>query len=88
MNWSAATCGLGPAIVVTTTSTVAPLVPAGLVAVQLIVLVQLTPVAATLPKLTAVALSGVLRFVPLSVTDVPPAVRPTVGLMLLTMDCG
>jgi hypothetical protein len=59
---------------VTVTSTV-PL-PAGLVAVQLVVVEQLTPVAAVVPKSTVVASAVVENPVPVIVTVVPPPAGP------------
>src|SRR5437867_358784 len=56
--------------------------PAGLVAVQLVVVGQLTFVARLAPKLT-VAVGA--KSVPVIVTTVPPAVGPLVGLMEMTV---
>jgi hypothetical protein len=69
---------------VAVTSTV-PL-PAGLVALQLLELVQLTPVAADVPKLTVVAL--VLKLLPVMVTAVPPAAGPLAGLIAVIVGAG
>ena len=54
MNWSAVLVELVPAAVVTFTSTV-PADAAGEVAVQMVVLEQLTAVPAGVPKLTVLA---------------------------------
>jgi hypothetical protein len=59
--------------------------PAGLVAVQLLVLAQLTPVAAVAPKRTLVAPAVVLKPLPASVTSVPPVLGPLAGLTLVTV---
>ena len=80
MNWSAAEVADVPPAVVTVTSTV-PAVPAGLVAV-ICVAVSLTIVAGVVPNSTAVA---PVRFVPVIVTVVPPAVGPDVGLTPVTV---
>ena len=52
------------------------------VKVVLVALLTVKLVAAIFPKLTAVAF---VKFVPVIVTDVPPAVGPDVGLMLVTV---
>src|SRR5213593_3018618 len=65
---------------VTVTSTVP--VPAGLVAVQLVVVGQLTFVARLAPKLT-VAVGA--KSVPVIVTTVPPAVGPELGVIAVTV---
>nr|MCA1071700.1 hypothetical protein [Delftia acidovorans] len=77
MNWSAALVVLVPPGVVTRTSTV-PAAPAGAVAVMLVALLTVKPPAAVAPKVTAVA---PVKFVPVRVTEVPPAVGPAVGEM-------
>jgi hypothetical protein len=87
VNWSDG--GLATLVwplTVTVTSTV-PL-PAGLVARQLEVLVQLTAVPALPPKLTVVAPAVVLKLVPLTVTTVPPAAGPVVGEIPVTVGSG
>ena len=61
----------------TVTSTI-PAACAGLVAVIEVALTTVTPVAAGVPKFTAVAPR---KFVPVIVTEVPPAVEPDVGVM-------
>src|ERR1700694_6030517 len=71
---------------VTVTSTV-PL-PDGLVALQLVVLTQLTPVAALPPKATVVAPALVLKWVPVMLTTVPPPAGPVVGVIALTVGGG
>ena len=58
------------------------LAPAGVVAVMLVALITVTSVAATPPMVTAVAS---VKFVPVSVTDWPPARGPLLGLMLATV---
>src|SRR5437763_1901471 len=68
---------------VTVTST-APL-PAGLVALQLLVDAHETAVAAAAPKRTIVAPADVLNPVPLTVTTVPPAAEPVFGDSPLTV---
>ena len=83
MNWSAALVALVPPAVVTVTSTV-PL-PAGDVAVIEVALLTVTDVAAVLPNFTLVA---PVRFVPVMVTLVPPALGPVFGLMLVTVGAG
>ena len=69
---------------VTTTSTVPK--PAGLVAVQDVVLLQETFVAGFASNLIEVP--EVLKFVPLMVTTVPPAVVPEAGLSPVTIGAG
>ena len=83
MKRSAALVALVIPATVTVTSTT-PL-PAGLVALQLVVLAQLTPLAAVAPKRTVVAPAVVLKPVPVIVTIVPPAAGPLVGVTALTM---
>ena len=83
---SAALVALVRPLTVTVTSTV-PL-PAGLVALQLVVLAQLTPVAAVLPKRAVVAPAVVLNPVPVIVTTVPPADGPFVGLIEVIVGSG
>ena len=79
VNWSAADVALVPPAVVTLTSTV-PALPTGAVAVICVAELTVKPVAAVAPKVTAVA---PLKFVPVMVTVVPPAVGPAVGEMLV-----
>ena len=85
MYWSVGPVGLVSPLMITVTST-SPL-PAGLVAVQVVV-AQLTPVAGTPPKATRVVPAVVLKFVPLIVTTVPPAAGPLVGLIPVTVGTG
>ena len=75
MNWSPAPAVLVPAGVVTVTSTV-PALAAGAVAVMEVgeLTVKLTALAD--PNLTAVV---PVKFVPVTVTEVPPAVGPAFG---------
>jgi hypothetical protein len=70
-----------PADVVTVTST-APVDPAGAAAVKLVAELTLNEVAATEPNLTAVA---PVKPVPVTVTEVPPAVGPEDGLTEVTV---
>ena len=82
MNMSAELVALVPPGVVTVMS-VAPEVRAGAVAVSDVsaaVLLAVTFVAAVLPNITLLA---PLKFVPVIVTIVPPAVLPVFGLMLV-----
>jgi hypothetical protein len=72
VNWSAADGPLVPPGVVTVTSTV-PALPAGDVAVIVVPFVTENVVAAFAPNFTAVA---PVKFVPVIVTLVPPAVEP------------
>jgi len=84
VNWSPAPVAEVWPDTVTVTST-AP-VPAGLVAVQLEVELQETPVAALpVPKSTVVSPEVVENPVPVIVTAVPPEAGPVVGLMLVTV---
>jgi hypothetical protein len=71
---------LPPAVTVTSTD---PALPAGLVALQLVAELQVTAVAAMVPKLTVEAL--VEKPDPVMVTTVPPASGPEFGLMLATV---
>jgi hypothetical protein len=70
-----------PPAVVTVTST-APADPAGAVAVMEVAELTVKPVAATVPNLTAVA---PVKPVPVTVTDVPPAAGPELGLIAVTV---
>ena len=80
VKWSADEMALVPPPVVTVTSTV-PAAWAGEVATIWVAL--FVPITATVaPKCTLVA---DVRFVPVIVTDVPPAVVPPVGLTLVTV---
>jgi len=80
VNRSALPAGLVPPGVVTVTSTT-PAIPAGDVAVIWVADATLTPVASTVPNLTALA---PVRLAPVMVTTVPPAVVPELGLTPLT----
>ena len=62
---------------VVTESDFAPAVPAGVVAVIVVALTTVTAVAEAVPTLTEVA---PVRFVPVMVIEVPPAVPPWFGL--------
>jgi hypothetical protein len=70
--------------VVTVTSTV-PDDPAGDTAVTVVDDVTLNDAAATEPNLTAVA---PVKLVPVTVSEVPPAVEPVLGLTLVTVGAG
>ena len=83
MNWSLADVADVPAGVVTVTSTV-PALPAGEVAVTDVAESAVID-AAFAPKSTAVAEP---RFVPVITTELPPAVRPALGEMLVTVGGG
>jgi hypothetical protein len=82
VNWSPAPVGEVFPPTVTVTSTV-PALPAGLVAVQLVTELQVTEVAAVVPKLTVAPL--VARPLPVMVITVPPVEGPELGLMLATV---
>jgi len=83
VNWFAAPVALVPPSVVTLTLTVP--VPAGDVAVIWVAEMTMNDVAAVAPKVTAVA---PVKFVPVIVTDVPPAVGPAVGETDVTVGAG
>ena len=74
MYWLAAATALVPPTVVARTLTVP--VPAGARAVIWVALLTVKPVAGVAPKVTAVVPD---RFVPVSTTEVPPAVVPVAG---------
>jgi hypothetical protein len=80
VNWSAVLVALVPPEVVTVVFTVP--VPAGEVAVSEVAEATVTPVAATPPKLTV---APDAKFLPVTVTTVPPPVGPWVGLMEVTV---
>ena len=84
VNFEPADAADDPPGVVTTTSTV-PADFAGDTAVIDVPEFTTTPVAAVPPKVTPVA---PVRFVPVIVTDVPPAVEPLDGLKLVTVGAG
>ena len=65
-----------------TVTVTAPAVPAGVVAVMVVLLTTTTFVAAALPKVTV---APVAKFVPVIVTAVPPVVGPLFGLTLVTV---
>ena len=81
MNLSPALTALVPPGVVTVTSTVAPWVPAGDVAVICVAETTWTFVAVFAPNLTALA---PVRLDPLMVTAVPPEAGPEAGLRVET----
>ena len=59
-----------------------PAGPAGTVAVRDVLLNTVTLVAALVPNITV---AGMAKFVPVIVTDVPPATGPTLGETLITV---
>ena len=65
-----------------TVTVTAPALPAGAVAVIVVLFTTTTFVAAALPNFTV---APVAKFVPVIVTAVPPAVDPMFGLTLLTV---
>jgi hypothetical protein len=65
-----------------TVTVTAPTLPAGVVAVMVVLLTTATLVAAALPKVTV---APVAKFVPVMVTAVPPSVVPLVGDTLVTV---
>jgi hypothetical protein len=65
-----------------TVTVTAPALPAGVVAVMLVLLTTTTFVAAVLPKVTV---APEAKFVPVIVTAVPPAVDPLFGETVLTV---
>ena len=72
---------LGTPGLVTVTFTV-PALPAGVVAVMLVLLTTTTFVAAALPNVTV---APETKFVPVMVTAVPPPVEPLFGETVLTV---
>ena len=82
VNWSAPEVADVPPDVVTVTSTVPVVNFAGEVAVTVVELTTLTPVAAVPPKLTVAPL---MKFVPVIVTAVPPPDGPLFGLTPVTV---
>jgi hypothetical protein len=72
---------LCPTELVTVTVTT-PALPAGVVAVMVVLFTTVTPVAAVPPKLTV---APAAKFVPVMVTAVPPEVDPLFGDTLLTV---
>ena len=83
MNWSAELVALVPPGPVTVTSTVPD--PAGEVAVIDVAELTVTPVAALPPKETV---SPAAKFVPVTVTVVPPDAGPLAGETALTVGTG
>src|SRR6266404_5454595 len=71
-------------VLVTTTAT-APAAWAGVVAVIEVLLATVTPVAAVLPKSTV---APAAKFVPVTVTAVPPLTDPEFGDMEVTVGTG
>jgi len=65
-----------------TVTVTAPAVPTGVVALIVVLFTTVTPVAAAPPNVTV---APEKKFVPVMVTDVPPAVGPLFGLKLLTV---
>ena len=86
MNWSAALAALVWPLTVAVTSTV-PL-PTGLLAAQVVVVLQLTDVPADPPKATVVAPGAALKPVPVIVTTVPPVAGPLLGLIPVIVGAG
>jgi hypothetical protein len=80
VNWSAVLAALVPADVVTVMFTT-PTEPTGEVAVICVALLTVN-VADAVPNFTAVA---PVKLVPVTVTEVPPAVGPLVGLTPVTV---
>ena len=85
MNPPVDVAGVNPGFV-TTTSTAPAAAPAGATAVSVVELITVTDVAAVAPKRTPVPVpvpvSGSKKFVPLIVTDVPPASAPVFGVIV------
>ena len=67
-----------------TVTVTAPVVPAGVVAVIVVLLTTVTFVAALLAKLTV---APGAKFVPVIVTEEPPEVEPVLGLTAVTVGC-
>jgi hypothetical protein len=65
-----------------TVTVTAPALPAGVVAVIVVLFTTTTLVAATLPNVTV---APAAKFVPVIVTAVPPATGPLFGATLLTL---
>jgi len=68
-----------------TVTVIAPALPGGVVAVIVVLFTKVTPVACALPKVTV---APEAKFVPVIVTDVPPAVDPLFGLTPVTVGAG
>lgn len=84
MNLSALLVALVPPAVVAVTSTAVLALPAGLTTVQEVLLPQFTCVPATAPKSKLVPVVPLTKLLPVTVTDVPPAEGPLVGLIFVT----
>jgi hypothetical protein len=69
-------------LLLVTDTVTAPALPAGVVAVMLVLLTTTTFVAAVAPNVTV---APAAKFVPVMVTAVPPAARPLFGVTLLTV---
>ena len=67
-----------------TVTVAAPAVPAGVVAVMVVLLTTVTFVAAAEPKLTV---APEAKLVPVIVTEVPPAIGPLFGATAVTVGC-
>jgi hypothetical protein len=65
-----------------TVTVTAPALPAGVVAVMVVLFTTTTLVAAVEPKVTV---APAAKLVPVMVTAVPPSVDPLLGLMLVTV---
>ena len=65
-----------------TVTVTAPALPAGVVAVMVVLFTTTTVVAAVPPNVTV---APAAKFVPVSVTAVPPAVDPLFGVTLLSV---
>ena len=72
---------LNPLLFITVTAT-APALPVGVIAVIVVLFTTTTFVAAVAPKVTV---APEAKFVPVTVSGVPPAVEPVFGLTLLTL---
>jgi hypothetical protein len=81
VNWSAVEVGEVPAVVVTMMSTI-PAAFGGAVALIEMAEVTVKAVAGTVPNETPLA---PVKFVPVIVTTVPPAVLPEVGVIAVTV---
>jgi hypothetical protein len=68
-----------------TVTVTAPALPAGVVAVIVVLFTTVTLVAAVPPNVTV---APATKFVPVIVTDVPPAVDPLLGATLVTVGIG
>jgi len=68
-----------------TVTVTGPALPAGVVAVIVVLFTTVTLVAAALPKVTV---APETKLVPVIVTEVPPLVDPVFGLTLVTVGAG